>query len=278
MKKFTAIFLLITLTANIIVSQTKTSNIPNYKFETIEKIRLGLSKEKFISEMKLLRIKNQDFSTNLILSNPWLNEDQKEKNIINSYYTQKFNFDEFNIIPKLIEHPALIHTESIDNKTISSIILLLGHTGEAAGLTKEDSLKGKVLYFRQDINQDLFFKIVDLYVHKYGQPEMLKDSTKQIKYYKLYKKNVIPENTKSYNNFILKWKTEFFNIEIFPGFNNNAFFIPNEWYSTSSNWEYSNPGGEQLEHNQKQCFTFPFIKYELNEKALKMLVINKLKI
>ena len=278
MKKITAILLLITFTANIIVSQTKISNIPNYKFETIEKIRLGLSKEKFISEMKLLKIKNQDFSTNLIVSKSWLNEDQKEKNIISSYYTQKFNFDEFNIIPKLIEHPAIIHTESIDNKTISSIILLLGHTGEAAGLTKEDSLKGKILYFRQDINQDLFFKIVDLYTLKYGKPEMLQDSTKQIKYYKLYKKNVLTENTTSYNNYILKWKTEFFNIEIFPGYNNNAFFIPNEWYSTSTNWSFSNISQNPLEYNQKPCFTFPFVKYELNEKGLKLLGVNKLKI
>jgi len=278
MKKFTITLNLILIIANTAISQTKTSNIPNYKFETIEKIRLGLSKEKYLNEMKLLKIKNQVFSTNLFMSNKLSNENQQETNLINFYYTQTFNFDEFKVISKLIEHPTLIHSESIDNKHISSIILLLGHTGEAADIYKKDSIKSRVMYYRQDINQDLFFKIIDLYVQKYGQPEMLQDSTKQIKYYKLFKNNVLTENTKSYNNFILRWKTEFFNIEIFPGFNNNAFFIPNEWYSTSTNWESSNLDEKPLEYNQKKCFTFPFVKYELNEKALKMLVMNKLRI
>ena len=277
MKKITITLILILLTAKTALSQTKTSNIPNFKFETIDKIKLGLSKEKFLSEMKLLKISKQDYSSNLMLSKKLLNQNS-EYNVINFYYTQAFNFDEYKIIAKSIEHPTLIHTESIDNKNISSIILLLGHTGEAAGLTKQDSLKGKALYFKQDINQDLFFKIVDLYEHKYGRPEMVIDTTKQIKYYRLYNKNVLTENIESYNNYILKWKTEFLNIEIFPGFNYNAFFIPNEWYSTSTNWVYSNSDEKPLEDDQKPCFTFPYIKYELNEKALKMLVINKLKI
>lgn len=278
MKKITITLILILLTAKTALSQTKTSNIPNFKFETIDKIKLGLSKEKFLSEMKLLKIKNQDFSTNMIMRSASLDKNLEESNLINSYYTEAFNFDEYKIISKFIEHPALIHTESIDNKNITSLTLLLGHTAKATVLSKEDSSKNKMLYFKQDINQELFFKIVDLYVHKYGQPEMIKDSTKQIKYYRLYMNNILTENTESYNNYILKWKTEFLNIEIFPGFNYNAFFIPNEWYSASSNWIYSNLGEEPLEDNQKQCFTFPYIKYQLNEKALKILVINKLKI
>lgn len=278
MKKITFTLILILLILYTSMCQVKGSNIPNYKIETIDKIRLGLTKEQYLKELKLLNIKNQFFSTNWFSSNKLSNENQLETNFINFYYTQSFNFDEFDVISKLIEHPTLIHSESIDNKHISSIILLLGHTGKAVHLTKEDSLKGKILYFRQDINQELFFKIEDLYIYKYGQPEMLQDSTKQIKYYRLYNNNVLAENTQSYKNYILKWKTEFFNIEIFPGFNYNAFFIPNEWYSTSTNWGSSNLNDKPLEDNQKPCFTFPYIKYELNDKALKMLVINKLKI
>jgi hypothetical protein len=270
MKHLNIILILITLIAKNAKSQTSTLNIPNYKLETIEKTKLGLSKEKFLSELKLLKIKNQDFSTNLIFD---------RSNVINFYYSQSFNFDEFKVKSKFIEHPSLIHSESIDNKTISSIILLLGHTGKAVDFNKEAALKENFLYFRQDINQDLFFKIVDLYILKYGEPEMIQDSTHRKKYYMLYKNKVIVENSESYKNYIMRWKTEFFNIEIFPGFDTKAFFSTTfQNYSTSSNWVSSNLREEPLEEHEKPCFTFPYVKYELNERALRLLAINKLKI
>lgn len=272
------LIIIVLFMSNFSICQNVKSTLPNYKFETIEKIRLGLSKDKFINELKSLKIKNNDFSTNLFLSKKLLNPNSKELNLINSYYSEVFNFDEYKVTSNDIEHPSLIHTESFDNKNISSIVLLLGHTGKALGLTKEDSLRGKVLYFKQDIDQDLFFKIVDLYVHKYGQPEMVKDSTQQVNYYKLYLKNIEVEKQDSYSNVILKWDTEYFIIEIFPGFNNNAYFIPNERYSASTSWCCSNSDEKPLEDYQKPCFTFPYIKYKLNEKALKTLIINKLKI
>jgi hypothetical protein len=271
-------FIIFLFVANSSICQKINSTLPNNKFETIEKLRLGLSKDKFTNELKSLKIKSKDFSTNLFLSKKLLNPNSKELNLINSYYSEVFNFDDYKVLSNDIEHPSLIHTESVDNKNISSIILLLGHTGKAVGLTKEDSLRGKVLYFKQDIDQDLFFKIVDLYIHKYGQPEMIKDSTQQINFYKLYMKNIVIEKQDSYSNVILKWDTEYFKIEIFPGFNYNAYFIPNDKYSASTSWCCSNLDETPLEDYQKPCFTFPYIKYELNEKALKMLIIDKLKI
>lgn len=264
--------------SNSSICQKTNSTLPNYKFETVERIRLGLSKDKFINELKSMKINNKDFSTNLFMSKNNFETNTRELNIINSYYSDAFNFDEYKVLSNNIEHPSLIHTESVDNKNISSIILLLGHTGKAAGLTKVDSLRGKVLYFRQDIDEDLFFKIVDLYVHKYGQPEMIKDTTQQKKYYKLYMKNIITDKVDSYSNYTFTWNTEYFKIEIFPGFNHNAYFIPNKCYSASTNWAFSNLDEKPLEDDQKPCFTFPYIKYELNEKALKMLIIDKLKI
>jgi hypothetical protein len=272
------VIVFILFVSNTLICQNIKSNFPNNKFVTIEDIKLGLSKLEYTSELKSLSIKNKNFSTNLFLRNNLIDENDKELNLINSYYTDAFNFDDYKVLSNQIEHPSLIHTESIDNKHISSIILLLGHTGKAVGLPKKDSLSSGVMYFRQDINQDLFFNIVDLYIHKYGEPEMVKDSTQHIKYYKLYMNNITNEKEDSYSNVILKWDTEFFKIEIFPGFNNNAFFIPNETYSTSTNWAFSNLDEKPLEYNQKPCFTFPYIKYQLNEKAIKMLITNKLKI
>ena len=271
-------FIIFLLVANSSICQKTNSTLPNYKFETIEKLRLGLYKDKFTNELKSLKIKSNDFSTKLFLSKKLFNPDSKDLNLINTFYSDAFNFDEYKVLSNNIEHPALIHTESLDNNHISSLILLLGHTGNAVGLTKDDSIRGKMLYFRQDIDQDLFFKIVDLYVRKYGRPEMYKDTIQHVKYYKIYEKNVVVEKQDSYNNYILKWYTEYINIDIFVGFNNNAYFIPNKSYSESTNWSYSNLDEKPLEDYQKPCFTFPYIKYELNEKALKMLIIDKLKL
>ncbi|WP_291401589.1 hypothetical protein [Daejeonella sp.] len=279
MKKISIFIILFELFININQANSQSSILPNTKFETVEKIRLGLTKEKFINELKFLKIQNKIFSSNIFSQKFWLEKNKEENNFINFFYTQIFNFDEYQVSKNLIEHPALIHTESVDNKTISSIVLLLGHTGKVIDYTKKDSLEGKKIeYFKQDIDQTLFFKIIDLYDLKYGQPELIQDSTSEFKYYRLFKKHVITEKAESYKNYILRWETDFFNIEIFPGFNTNAFYVPNEYYSASTNWVSSNLSDDPLQENQKPCFTFPYVRYELNQKALKLLGIDKLRI
>lgn len=275
MKKNILLLVLIgILSNNIVIAQNNL--IPYAKFETIEKLRLGLTKDKFAIAAKALKIKNKWFSSNMLTDKFWQDKNKRESNLINFYYTDMFNYEDFKVDANLLEHPTLIYPQSIDDKTITSIILLLGHTGKALGSSEMDSLKGPEQYFRQDINEELFFKITDLYTLKYGPPALIQDSLEQKKYYRLYKNYVITENENSYKNYILKWSTDYFNIEIFPGFNLNAFYIPHEWYSASTNWVSSNLDSEPLKDNEKPCFTFSYIKYELNEKALKLLKINQL--
>lgn len=272
MKKKSILLVILFLLANNVLCQTNLSRIPYFKLETIEKIRLGLTSEKFSNEMEQLKIKNENFSSNWFM-NKKLASGKIDSYLINFFFTEVFNFDEFKILDKLIEHPALIHSESIDNKKISSIVLLLGHTGEAFNTIKDKPSKEKFRYFKQDLSQDLFFKIIDLYGQKYGKPKMLQDSTRQIKYYRLYENKILTENEESYTNYILKWETKYFYVEIFPGFNMNAFYIPNKTYSTSTNWVSSNNSGQPLQPNEKKCFTFPYIKYSLNKLGMKLLII-----
>lgn len=247
-------------------------------FETIEKIKLGTPKRTFNSHLKQLGINKKTFSSNWLVERKYDEISKRESTLIELHYTNLFNFDEFNIRERQVEHPTLIYPLSIDNNNVTSIILLLGHTGEAESFKSEETKKVKYQYFRQDINQELFFKIIDLYTQKYGNPEMTKDTLRQIKYYRLFNNKIITEEAEFYQNYVLKWRTKYYDIEIFPGFNNNAFYITNVSYSTSTNWVSSNLSDKPLEPNEKPCFTFPNIKYTLNKAGLKLIVVNTLKI
>ena len=267
--------LILCLLASIIKTHSQNSILPDSRFETFEKIKLGNTKIQFEKSMTNLGIKKMKFFTNMLASKP--NEINPVVNIIELFYSDKFDFDEFKFSKNAISHPTLIYPESMDNKIVTSITLLLGHTANVLFLDKADSIKNKnIPQFRQDINQELFFKIVDLYSLKYGNPIMKMDTTVAIKYYMLYENYIKHDTQEKYNNYILSWNLEYYTIEVFPGFNLNAYYIPQKWYSNSTNWLRSNLDDDELDSNQKACFTVPFIRYTLNNRGLKYIGVNKI--
>ena len=271
--KFYYTFLLLSFGLSNAHSQNQ--NIPNSNFETFEKIKLGASKNMFEINMSILKLKKQNFFSQMIIGIG--DTKTPEDYIVNFYTSYKFDFDEFKSSKQSLSHPVLIYPESIDNKTITSITLLLGHTNRSHFFNKADSVKyGQVLQFRQDIDKDLFFKIVDLYVLKYGQPTMDRDTTRDVQYSLLYYNYLKKETQNPYYNYILKWDLDFYSIEIFPGLDLNAYYIPNQGYSNSTNWLRSNLNDEPLEYNQKPCFSVPYIRYKLNNRGLKYFNINKI--
>lgn len=244
-------------------------------FETFEKITLGVSKAEFEKNMGLLKIKKKKYFSQMIIG--LRSSETPENYIVNYYESKKFDFDEFKTIQEETNHPVLIYPESIDNQTITSITLLLGHTNRAHFFKKSDSINyNHVLQFRQDIDKELLFKIVDLYILKFGQPTWERDTTIDVQYYLLYKNYLKKEIQNPYNNYILSWDMNFFTIEIFPGLDLNAYYIPYQGYSNSTNWLRSNLSNEELEFNQKPCFTVPYIRYKLNNRGLKYLGLDKL--
>lgn len=272
MKKILIVFYFLTI---VIKSNSQNSISPDGRFETFEKIKLGVTKVQFEKSMQVLGIKKMNFFTNMLAIKT--NEKESEMNIIKSYYSEKFDFDEYKFAKNGMSHPTLIYPESMDNRIITSITLLLGHTAKALFLDKSDSVKYQnIPQFRQDINQDLFYKIIDLYILKYGEPVIKRDTTASIKYYMLYKNYISHESQEKYNNIILSWDLFYYTIDIFPGFNLNAIYIPKKWYSNSTNWLRSNLNDNELSPNQKPCFTVPYIKYSLNNRGLKYLGINKI--
>lgn len=108
------------LTLCIIVSiikvHSQNSILNNSKFETFEKIKLGNIKNEFEKSMPFLGIKKMKFFTNMIASKP--SEPNPEANIVELYYSNKFDFDEFKFSKNTISHPTLIYPESIDRKSV----------------------------------------------------------------------------------------------------------------------------------------------------------------
>ena len=248
---------------------------PNSNFETFEKIKLGVSKNVFEKNMSILKLKKQKYFSQMIIGIG--DTKTTEDYIVNCYSSNKFDFDEYNSTKQSLSHPVLIYPESIDNNTITSVTLLLGHTDKVGFVKKTDSANYNYIpQFRQDIDKDLFFKILDLYILKYGQPTMDKDTTIDVQYYLLYYNYLKKLIQNPYYNYILKWDLDYFTIEIFLGLDLNAYYIPNQGYSNSTNWLRSNLNNKPLEFNQKPCFTVPYIRYKLNSRGLKYLGLNKI--
>ena len=269
MKKALAFLLIITLIQEKVFSQNK--KIDKSKFEVFENIKLGLAKKDFEINMKNNHINKSMFFTNMIVG--LVKDDQK--NIVDYYFSNKFDFDEYKNTKKKIGHPVLIYPESIDNERVTTITLLFGHTNFMSYFNNFDtsSYKG-VLQFRQDINKELFNKIINLYGLKYGEP-IVNNSANDKEYYMLFKKYIRKDMQKDYYYQIAKWETELFTVEIFPGLDLNAYYNPIQGYSNSTNWLYSNLDKTPLEFHQMPCVSFPYVRYSLNKKGLNLLGITK---
>ena len=248
------------------------SQIPKEKLTIIDNILLGQTKGDYQKQLIKLKIPNRDFYTQWLLLTP----ERILKNKINLYYTKQFNFDEFVDKLNFIEHFGVLMPDFIDNKTLTSLTVLLGHTNEPK--ISSDSLKekGKYLQLRQDISKDLIRKIVNLYTLKYGKPINLIETTTQLEYYLLFENAIQKKTIESFDHFTYMWETEYFDIKFFSGVNLNAFYIPGEGYSQSTNRLYSNLQEGEISGNQQPCYSVPYIKYELNSKGIKKLNLKNL--
>ncbi len=249
-----------------------TSQIPKEKLKTIDSILLGQTRDDFQKQLTKLKIPNRDFYTQWLLSNP----EKRLKNKINLYYTKQFNFDEFIDKTNSIEHFGVFMPEFLDNKILTSLTILLGHTNESRISSDSVIEKGKYLQFRQDVSKEIIRKIENLYTVKYGKPLTLLDTTIDSGYYLLFENTIQKKTIESYEHYTYRWKTEYFDIIFFSGVDINAYYVHGEGYSQSTNRLFSNLREGEISGNQQPCYSVPYIKYELNSKGLKKLNINNL--
>jgi hypothetical protein len=243
-----------------------TRSIPKEKLTIIDNMVLGSTKEDFNKQFEELKIPSKT-----ILSN-WLSISDKEfeNNKITCHYTNFFNFDEFINKSQNLEHLGLFYPETFNNKNITSLTILLGHTGKA--ITNDSTQNFQ--YFRQDVIKTLIEKIKNLYVLKYGKPEYLFDTLMENNYYLLKNNSISVNSIESPKHFTCIWKTDYFNVILFSGADFRAYYRKTNGYTTSSNYLYSNTSNNPLPFDAYECFSVPYIKYELNDRAIKELRLN----
>jgi hypothetical protein len=248
------------------------NKVPKDKLTIIDNLILGETKEEYQAQLKQLDIPNKNFYTQWLLFKP----DDTVINKINFYYTKQFNFSEFIDKANSIEHLGVFVPEFINNKNLSSLTILLGHTDEALATFDSIKVKGKYTQFRQDVSKEIINKIKDLYSIKYGKPEIQVDTTTYKEYYLLFENAIQKNSIQSVEHCTYIWETEYFRLTFFAGTNLNAYYIPGKGYSQSTNRLFTNLKSESLSGNQQPCYSVPYIKYELNSKALQKLNFKNL--
>jgi hypothetical protein len=248
----------------------------------IENIRLGQEVNSFYKQLDSLGIKKILYYN--VIAPRYQNSSFSEDYYFPAYTSLLFDFSEFNNRNERLSHPSpLIPVTHQGTKKVIGTIVLLGHTNKPWLFFVPDHLKdiySRNDHFRQDINELAFSKILKSYENKYGKPD--KVDTSMFNEYFIIKGNSIDKGyDETKESITYHWKTKYIDIKLFKGFNLNAIYSHEfKRYKESTNLLYSNPSGSSANplEGQFECVSLPYIMYSLNEKAIKKLGIDKMKL
>jgi effector-binding domain-containing protein len=261
---------------------TSCNNISIEDITIIDNIELGGDIDKFDKQMDSLSIPKSIFLTKMNLMS---SEDILDlNNNIKMYYTTIFDFVELK--GEFNNNIGLLYPSN--NTEINAnvgLTVILGHTKKPRllldAIEYENFVPGN--YFSPDLANPHIIKIEKLYKEKYGKPTSEK-YTKDTPFY------VINNNT--IKKFIdptrvgkeITWKTKYINITFFEGLKSydNTFKTDQKYYKESLMSLAFGANGtgvyDPLEKNETNCFSYAYIKYELNSEALKELKLDVKKI
>ena len=236
----------------------------------IENLTLGTSIDSLYEEMKIKSIEIDKYTTSLIFTDR--SQILDDNNYINFYNTDIFN----SFANQNDEHFGLLYPNTLSgtNNTIGMIVLL-GHTKKPLYLSgaKGYEYMNNSKCVLQTINEKLIEDIKEMYSSKYGVPKMDYSSTYNPVY--IIKNGKIEQNLS--NEIDAKriiWETEYLEITFFTGLKNyfdGYYYKPNEKFYLDIEI-----AGETIDNSNKMdCYAYPFIKYELNEKAIERLKLKK---
>ncbi|MEJ7821105.1 MAG: hypothetical protein WKF85_02220 [Chitinophagaceae bacterium] len=252
------------------------SKITTEKLLVIENLELGKPTSQLNHQLDSLAVPHSEFLTKIAFTS--LEELMDVNNRISLYYTKTFDFSDYKT--QHVQHLGFLYPEQLEGtKNISGILVLLGHTtdyqlmGDAFGL--ETNITDKVI--RQEVNEEILDKIEKLYISKYGSATKIK-----MPFGSLY---VIENNQiKAYSNDgkrdaeILTWETEYFTITFSKGLKSlDAVYSTQSKLYSETLIQFSVPTEPikiNISKNEIQSYTFPYIEYRLNSKAIKELKLN----
>ena len=253
------------------------NQIPKEKITTIDNFVLGQSSANLLKQMDSLSIPHKRFCTKMILRE--YNELLDDNNFINMYYTNTFNLSNYR--SRFHENLGLLYPMTLTGtQNIIGLIVILGHTSQPwfLGYAKNFEKSFSEKYFNQDINAELIEDIKNLYISKYGQPTDTFSMTSH-RFYYIQGNQIITNGDPDRRGLDIKWKTEYYTVTFFTG-------LP----SYDSNYNLSDrtygdaihlAGPNYIMHadplkNEVQDFSYCYILYQLNDKAIKELKLDKI--
>lgn len=262
--------------ATFFITVISCNEVPKEDITVIDNFVLGQYLPDYGKKMDSLSIPHKRFFNQIAINS--FDEILNQDNYVHMYYSKIFNFsDERN---NESEHLGLLYPLML-NGTQNNIglVVILGHTGNPDLSSNLVNYRGTVneKYFRQDINRNMVDKIINLYTSKYGTPSDTLE-TKFGNFYVIEKNNILKysDTTRISKEYI--WKTEYLDITFFTGIDsyNSNFDVEHKFYQEVI-WSYGKkfPAKNSLSDNEIPCYSFAYIQYELNQKAIEKLKLEK---
>ncbi|MEY5069609.1 MAG: hypothetical protein RLZ47_1471 [Bacteroidota bacterium] len=228
--------------------------------------------------MDSLGIPSQRFTTKIILRS--FNELMDASNYIYMYHTNVFDFSKYRSSDN--NHLGLLYPITLTGTQNNiGMIVLLGHTTSPLLWGDAENFKSTVKekFFRQDVNEEIIGEIKDLYTSKYGKP--VSEHTSKWNLFYAIDRNVIKQYSDTTRTGTeIKWETEYLNVTLFTGLASyDSHFDTKQNYYSEVIMSFGNFGGSPPKadpsRNEMQCYSYAYIKYELNEKAIEKLKLRK---
>lgn len=268
---------LLLMIGTLIVFNSCDNQIPKEKLTIIDNFVLGQSSVNLSKQMDSLSISHKKFFTKQVLSK--FDDLIDDNNSINMYYTNTFNLSNFRSNHN--EHIGLLYPITLTGtKNVMGMIVVLGHTSTPwfLGDTKrhENTVDNKL--FKQEVNRNLIDEIKKLYTSKYGQPitnYKSKDNNiyviegNQIEFY--------PGGDPEREGEEFNWQTEYYDIRLFTGVPSYESVYQANEKTYQNTIHLAGPKyvmNPDLSKNEVQSFSYCYIKYELNSKAIKELKLD----
>jgi hypothetical protein len=255
--------LAIFMIASIFLSCQK--EIPKEKLTTIDNIVLGTSIDKLYKQMDSLSIPHKIFLTTMLKSD-------HHNEFIDMRYTNMFNLSQYKSWSD--DNIGLLYPMTLQGtKNVIGMIVILGHSTRPLFAENENSGKA----FIQDINAKLIEDIKNLYISKYGQPSDT-FSLSSHRVYFIKGDQIIETGDPKREGLDFTWETEYYSITFFTGLPS----YESRYNTTKRTYDYEIQFSNfyvvkpDVNNNEVQSFSYCYIEYKLNDKAIKELNLNKI--
>lgn len=241
----------------------------------IDNVQLGQDQKDFYLSIGNLGIKKEAFLTKFYYSE----NDLKSQQLKQFYYSEIFNLT--NQKGSQDHYGLYYHTTASGTENIIGLTLLLGHTTKPELITEKyelinitDTYKKRGFY--QEVHENLIQEYISMFKSKYGTP-FVEDTTNLNSFYVIENNNVEKYATSQNNHgHCLYWETDIMKIRFFTGIKSHR----TSYLKTPKSYSYSMRQSKIIIPNQyqEQCYSFPYISYELKWPIVEKLKLDKPKI